>query len=62
MVNEMMNKCGQCRQFTREKANNKDICGAWEQPTIATRFACEFFMPAVSSKKRDVKGLSTKQN
>nr|WP_321461651.1 hypothetical protein [uncultured Vibrio sp.] len=55
------NKCGQCRQFTREKANNKDICGAWGQPTLATRFACEFFMPAVSSKNRVIKSLNIKQ-
>ncbi len=48
----MSNKCGQCRQFTRNKASNKDICGAWGQPTIATRLACEFFMPTVSAKKR----------
>jgi len=40
-----MNKCGQCRQFTRTPENQKDLCGAWEQPTTATRDACEFFMP-----------------
>ncbi|MBD1577424.1 hypothetical protein HC723_13430 [Vibrio sp. S11_S32] len=40
-----MSKCGQCRQFTRTPDNQKDLCGAWEQPTIATRAACDFFIP-----------------
>ncbi|MDO6684366.1 MULTISPECIES: hypothetical protein [unclassified Agarivorans] len=40
-----MSKCGQCRQFTRTPDNQKDLCGAWEQPTLATRTACDFFMP-----------------
>ncbi len=40
-----MDRCGQCRQFTRTPDNQKDLCGAWEQPTLATRDACEFFMP-----------------
>ncbi|CAM3105592.1 MULTISPECIES: hypothetical protein [Vibrio] len=40
-----MNKCGQCRQFSRTPDNQKDLCGAWEQPTSATRAACEYFMP-----------------
>ncbi len=40
-----MSKCGQCRQFSRTPENEKDLCGAWEQPTTATRVACEFFMP-----------------
>ncbi|WP_167515610.1 hypothetical protein [Vibrio taketomensis] len=40
-----MFKCGQCRQFTRTRENDKDLCGAWQQPTIATRDACDFFMP-----------------
>lgn len=40
-----MNKCGQCRQFSRMKTSAKDLCGAWEQPTNATRKACDFFLP-----------------
>ncbi|MFB9137609.1 hypothetical protein ACFSJQ_21355 [Vibrio olivae] len=40
----MENRCGQCRQFTRTANNQKDLCGAWEQPTLATRAACCFFM------------------
>ena len=48
----MNKKCGQCRQFTRDKASDKDICGAWGQPTMATRLACDFFMPAISAKNR----------
>ncbi|MBE4108833.1 hypothetical protein HJ114_05400 [Vibrio parahaemolyticus] len=39
----MTNKCGQCRQFTRVKSSDQDICGAWGHPTCATRIACEFF-------------------
>ena len=39
-----MNKCGQCRQFVRTKNNQKDICGAWQQPTKANRAACDYFM------------------
>ena len=42
---ESMNRCGQCRQFTRISENQKDLCGAWEQPTSATREACGFFIP-----------------
>lgn len=38
-----MSKCGQCRQFTRTRENQKDLCGAWEQPTMADRQACDFF-------------------
>nr|WP_240308316.1 hypothetical protein [Vibrio parahaemolyticus] len=38
----MTNKCGQCRQFTRVKSSDQDICGAWGHPTCATRIACEF--------------------
>ncbi|WP_196584158.1 hypothetical protein [Aliivibrio fischeri] len=37
-------KCGQCRQFTRTPNNLKDLCGAWDQPTMANRVACDFFM------------------
>ncbi len=42
-----MFKCGQCRQFTRARDNEKDLCGACQQPTLATRDACDYF----SSKK-----------
>lgn len=48
-MNEMINKCGKCQQFTRMPDNNKDICGAWEQPTVATRIACDFFIAKKSS-------------
>ncbi|WMN84113.1 hypothetical protein [Vibrio parahaemolyticus] len=37
-----MERCGKCKQFTRTKENNKDLCGAWEQPTTADRQACQF--------------------
>ncbi len=40
-----MERCGQCKQFTRTRDNEKDLCGAWDQPTLATRQACEFFIP-----------------
>ncbi|MEZ9949881.1 hypothetical protein [Vibrio breoganii] len=40
-----MERCGQCKQFTRTRENTKDLCGAWEQPTSAKRQACEFFIP-----------------
>ncbi|MGF1726133.1 hypothetical protein [Photobacterium nomapromontoriensis] len=43
-MNGDINKCGQCRQFTRTPDNTRDLCGAWEQPTTATRAACELFM------------------
>ena len=46
-----MNKCGQCKQFTRIAKKSKDICGAWEQPTTATREACDYFMPIKDLKK-----------
>ncbi|GAK86383.1 hypothetical protein JCM19238_3973 [Vibrio ponticus] len=42
----MMFKCGQCRQFTRARDNEKDLCAAWQQPTLATREACGYFMPS----------------
>ncbi len=32
-------RCGQCRQFTREKRSLLDMCGAWGQPTDAKRAA-----------------------
>ncbi|MGF1689174.1 hypothetical protein L4C36_21310 [Photobacterium japonica] len=48
-----MNKCGQCRQFTRTADNLKDLCGAWEQPTLATRAACEFFQPKSTFRQRE---------
>lgn len=39
-----VNRCGQCKQFTRATENLRDLCAAWDQPTVATRNACEFFM------------------
>ncbi|WP_428774388.1 hypothetical protein [Vibrio sp.] len=39
-----MDKCGQCRHFTRMRNQRRDLCGAWEQPTLATRQACGFFI------------------
>ncbi len=39
-----MEKCGQCRQFIKNKGNLSDLCGAWSQPTEANRQACEFFI------------------
>ncbi len=48
-----MFRCGQCRHFERAKNNLKDLCGAWEQPTTATREACGFFM--LRKPARDVK-------
>ncbi|MFM5464395.1 hypothetical protein [Aeromonas simiae] len=40
-----MERCGQCQHFTRARQHQKDLCGAWEQPTLATRAACGFFLP-----------------
>ncbi|ELF5327034.1 hypothetical protein RNH93_003407 [Vibrio cholerae] len=48
-----MFRCGQCRHFERAKNNLKDLCGAWEKPTTATREACGFFM--LRKPARDVK-------
>lgn len=45
-------RCGQCRQFTREKRSLLDMCGAWGQPTDAKRAACDYFMPTISGKAR----------
>ncbi|WP_411991944.1 hypothetical protein [Agarivorans sp. DSG3-1] len=45
-----MSKCGQCRQFTRTPDNQKDLCGAWEQPTMADRQACDFFAPKAAAR------------
>ncbi|TLE16911.1 hypothetical protein D2924_18675 [Vibrio cholerae] len=48
-----MFRCGQCRHFEKAKNNLKDLCGAWEQPTTATREAFGFFM--LRKPARDVK-------
>jgi len=45
LMERFMSRCGKCQQFTRTPENQKDICGAWEQPTAATRQACEYFIP-----------------
>jgi len=45
-----MSRCGKCQQFIRTPENLKDICGAWNQPTIATREAGEFLI----AKKQSV--------
>ncbi len=57
-----MNKCGQCRQFSRTPDNQKDLCGAWEQPTTATRMACEFFMPKKPLRHGDDLSMTKPQN
>jgi hypothetical protein len=44
-MDKNMNRCGKCQQFTRTPDNQKNIGSAWDQPTIATRQACEFFFP-----------------
>ncbi len=41
---EPLERCAQCRQFTRTLNAGKDMCGAWQQPTLATKIACEFFI------------------
>ncbi|NLS13033.1 hypothetical protein HGP28_09045 [Vibrio sp. SM6] len=46
-----MNRCGQCRQFTRMPNQVKDLCGAWQQPTLADRAACELFLAKSASKR-----------
>ncbi|MDP7591304.1 MAG: hypothetical protein QF552_01130 [Litorilituus sp.] len=43
-MEQLMSRCGKCQQFTRTPENQRDICGAWQQPTTATRQACEYFM------------------
>ncbi len=52
-----MNKCGQCRQFTRTRENQRDWCGAWEQPTVATRDACDFFLPKKTPRQSNESNL-----
>lgn len=52
-------RCGQCRQFTRQKSS-ADICGAWGHPTDANRAACDYFMPTVRVKDRVVSPLKSK--
>jgi len=47
----MSQRCGQCRQFTRQKGS-VDVCDAWGQPTNAKRDACEYFMPTIRAKDR----------
>ena len=44
-----MNRCGKCQQFSRKPENRKDICSAWDQPTTATRQACEFYIEKKSA-------------
>ncbi len=34
--------CGTCRQFSRAKSQQKNLCNAWGNPTTMTRVACEF--------------------
>lgn len=46
-----MKRCGQCRQFTRTAENSKDLCGAMEMPTVATRDACDYFSPKKASRQ-----------
>lgn len=60
-MERLMNRCGKCQQFTRTPENKKDICGAWDQPTIATRLACEFFIPKKSVINLRNKNQSTLQ-
>ncbi|MCG9610338.1 hypothetical protein [Vibrio harveyi] len=52
-------RCGQCRQFTRQKGS-ADICDAWGNPTDAKRPACDYFMPTVSAKERVASSMKTK--
>ncbi|WP_409587408.1 hypothetical protein [Vibrio rotiferianus] len=52
-------RCGQCRQFTRQKGS-ADICGAWGHPTDAKRAACDYFMPASRGKDRVVSPLKSR--
>ncbi|SMS02664.1 hypothetical protein VIM7927_03999 [Vibrio mangrovi] len=54
-----MYRCGQCRHFERAENHLKDLCGAWEQPTVATREACGFFIPKkpLRSDKSKVENL-----
>ncbi|MCR9910672.1 hypothetical protein NB545_24870 [Vibrio campbellii] len=52
-------RCGQCRQFTRQK-HSVDICGTWGHPTDAKRPACDYFMPTVSAKERVASSMKTK--
>ena len=49
-MSKIVNRCGKCQQFTRSPENQKDIRGAWDQPTTATRIACEFFIAKKSSQ------------
>jgi hypothetical protein len=37
--------CGTCRQFQRDKENDKAICSAWGNPTSMKRVGCQFWMP-----------------
>ncbi len=37
--------CGTCRQFQRDKENDKSICSAWGNPTSMKRDGCQFWMP-----------------
>ena len=53
LMEKVVNRCGKCQQFTRTPDNQKDICGAWDQPTIATRKACAFFLPKKSQRERE---------
>lgn len=45
-------KCGTCRQFERHKERDHDACGAWGNPTTATRAACEFWMPGLNREQK----------
>ena len=48
-----MNRCGQCRQFTRTAENQNDLCGAWELPTVAMREACGYFNSIKGRRQSD---------
>ncbi|GAL13726.1 hypothetical protein JCM19233_4731 [Vibrio astriarenae] len=45
-------RCGQCRHFTRTRDNQKDLCGAWDQPTVADRVVCPSFIPRNAGKMK----------
>lgn len=47
-----MNLCGQCKQFTKQEDQPKDLCSAWGQGTTENSDACNFFFPKAVAKKK----------
>jgi hypothetical protein len=58
----MKKQCGNCRQFIRTQGKPVDVCGAWGNPTTASRDACDFWMLLVKKRHQGVTGDNDKKS